>query len=76
MQDKKALIYVEPRHLALKSKLFKDLNSSEKDILRIIKKDNNCFCLELIRKDSKEFEIWDNFCIYTMKNSKRRFGIM
>lgn len=76
MQDKKALIYVEPRHLALKSKLFKDLNPSEKDILRIIKKDNNCFCLELIRKDSKEYEIWDNFCIYTMKNSKRRFGIM
>ena len=75
-EDDEALIYVETRHLALKSKVFKDLKPSEKDIVRIIKKGDNSFCLELIRKDSKEYDIWDNFCIYTMKNSKRKFGIM
>ena len=75
-EDNNASIYVETRHLAIKSRIFKELKPLEKDIVRIIKKENNGFCLELIRKDSKEYNIWDNFCIYTMKNSKRRFGIM
>lgn len=74
--DENAFIYVEDRYLALKSIVFKSLNSTEKDILRVIKKSENTYCLELIRKNSNEYQIWENYCIYSMKNSKRKFGIM
>lgn len=73
--DNNALIYVESRYFAINSKIFQKIDPKEKDIVRIIRDDNG-FCIELIRKDSKEYNIWENFCIYTMKNSKRKFGIM
>jgi len=75
-KDDYALIYLEARHLAIKSNAFKELNTEEKDIVRLIKVSENQFCIELIRKNSKEYPIWENFCIYSMKNSKRKFGIM
>ena len=75
-KDENALIYVEDRYLALKSQIFKELKSEEKDILRLIKKSQTTYCLELIRKGSKEYNIWENVCMYSMKNSKRKFGIM
>ncbi|MBQ9313585.1 MAG: hypothetical protein IJ220_01060 [Clostridia bacterium] len=76
VQDENAFIYVEDRYLALKSKVLKELRPEEKDILRMIKNSENRYCLELIRKNSKEYNIWENFCVYAMKNSKRKFGIM
>lgn len=73
--DHNASMYVESRFFAVNSKAFQEFKPKEKDIVRIIKNEND-FCIELVRKDSKEYNIWENFCIYTMKNSKRKFGIM
>lgn len=71
-----AILYDTGKYYALKSSILKSLATNEGDILRIIKKSADNFEVELIRKDIKEYEIWDNFCKYTMKNSKRRFGVM
>lgn len=74
--DKDSFIYVEDRYLAIKSNVFKEIAPEEKDILRLIKNKEKSYCLELIRKNSREYNVWENVCIYMMKNSKRKFGIM
>ena len=71
-----AILYDAGKYYALKSSVLKSLATDEGDIVRLIKKSESDFEVELIRKGIKEYEIWDNFCKYTMKNSKRRFGVM
>lgn len=74
--DEEAIMYDADRYFAIKSPALKSLKPEEGDIVRFIKKGDNEFCVELVRKGIKEFEIWESFCKHTMKNSKRRFGIM
>lgn len=71
-----AILYDTGKYYALKSLAFKSLQSNEGDIVRFIKRADSNFELELIRKDIKEYDIWNAFCKHTMKNSKRRFGVM
>ena len=71
-----AILYDTGKYYALKSLVLKSLQTDEGDIVRFIKKSDNDFELELIRKDVKEYDVWDGVCKYTMKNSKRRFGVM
>ena len=71
-----AILYDTGKYYALKSLVLKSLQTDEGDIVRFIKKSDSDFELELIRKDVKEYDVWDGFCKYTMKNSKRRFGVM
>ena len=76
IKDDETYLYEEDRYLAIKSKEFKKINSEENDIARLIKESENNFCIELIRKDIREYSIWEDFCNHTMKNSRRKFGIM
>lgn len=71
-----AILYDTGKYYALKSLVFKSLQSNDGDIVRFIKRADSNFELELIRKDIKEYDIWNAFCKHTMKNSKRRFGVM
>lgn len=71
-----AILYDTGKCYALKSLVFRSLQSNEGDIVRFIKIADGNFELELIRKDVKEYDIWNVFCKHTMKNSKRRFGVM
>ena len=74
--DESALMYDNGKSFAIKSQVLKSLKPDEKDIVRFIKMSENEFEVELIRKGTKEYDIWEGFCRYTMKNSKRKFGIM
>lgn len=75
-EDNSAICFDAGKYFAIKSNILKDLQPDEDDIIRFIKKDENTFDVELIRKGAKEFEIWESFCKFAMKNSKRRYGIM
>ena len=48
----------------------------ENDLLRIIKINDEKFRIEIIREDTAEYNIWERYCIYNIKGSKRRFGII
>ena len=74
--DDNVFMYDNGKSFAIKSKMFKSLKPREGDIVRFIKISENEFEVELIRSDVKEYNVWENFCKYTMKNSKRKFGIM
>ena len=74
--DVNTFMYDNGKSFAIKSKVLKALKPEEGDMVRLIKVAENEFELELIRKSVKEYDIWASFCRYTMKNSKRKFGIM
>ena len=76
ISDDNVFMYDNGKSFAIKSKMFKSLKPREGDIVRFIKISENEFEVELIRSDVKEYNVWENFCKYTMKNSKRKFGIM
>lgn len=73
--DENAILFDAGKYFALRSTVIRDMALEENDIIRMIK-NNNGFDVEVIRKTAKEYAIWEGFCKYTMKNSKRRFGIM
>ena len=55
------------------------LDLGENDIIRLIKTqeaDDSFYTCEVVRTDSKEYAIWEQFCTQEMKNSKRKYGIM
>ena len=74
--DENTFMYDNGKSFAIKSKVLKALRPEEGDLVRLIKVTENEFELELVRKSVKEYDIWASFCRYTMKNSKRKFGIM
>lgn len=64
---------------SIHSKELEMLNISENDIIRLIKiqdVDDTYYTCEIVRTDSKEYAIWEQFCTSEMKNSKRKYGIM
>ena len=62
-----AILYDAGKYYALKSSVLKSLATDEGDIVRLIKKSESDFEVELIRKGIKEYEIWDNFlCTYLL----------
>lgn len=48
----------------------------EDDIVRIMKKDDNEYRIEIIKKDMLEYEIWAKFCTHQFKGNDKRYGIM
>lgn len=74
--DERTFMYDNGKSFAIKSKVLKELKPEEGDLVRLIKVAENEFELELVRKSVKEYDIWASFCRYTMKNSKRKFGVM
>lgn len=75
LKDESAIMVDTGKYFAIKSSVIENMKIEENDIIRMIKNDN-CFDVEVIRKGAKEYQIWENFCKCTMRNSKRRFGIM
>ena len=75
-EDENVLMYDNGKAFAIKSKVLKEMNVLEADIIRLIKENDEKFEIELIKNGSKEYDIWESFCKYTMKNSKRKFGVM
>lgn len=74
--DDNVLLYDAGRYFAIRSSKLNNLSIEENDILRLIKIADNEFKVEIVRKNTNEHDIWESFCKCTMKNSKRKFGIM
>lgn len=74
-KDENATMFDAGKYFAIKSEVIKNMKLEENDIIRMIKNDEE-FLVEIVRKSANEYPIWEGFCKYTMKNSKRRFGIM
>lgn len=47
----------------------------ESDIIRLIKEKDLKYVLEIIRKDTPEYNIWTAYLINTIRGNKRKFGI-
>lgn len=75
LKDENAIMFDADKYFAIKSEVIKDMKLEENDIIRMIKNDEE-FLIEVVRKSANEYPIWEGFCKYSMKNSKRRFGIM
>ncbi len=74
-KDEDAIMFDAGKYFAIKSEVIKNMKLEENDIIRMIKNDEE-FLVEVVRKSANEYPIWEGFCKYAMKNSKRRFGIM
>jgi len=64
---------------SIHSKELEALNIAENDLIRLIKTQDvtdTYYTCEIVRADSKEYTIWEQFCTNEMKNSKRKYGIM
>jgi hypothetical protein len=64
------------KHLALKCECFKEADSCDGDIIRIIKVEGEKYKCEIIRKDTNEFKVWNEFCKTTIKGTSKKFGVM
>lgn len=61
------------------SSALESLNIEENDIIRLIKVSTESDCYyscEVVRKEAKEYPIWEQFCTENFKNSSRKYGIM
>lgn len=59
------------------SKVLAELNPEENDIIRIIKcasGDEAVYQCELIRKECREYDIWEQFCSQKVKGTERKYG--
>lgn len=74
-EDSNAIMFDAGKYFAIKSNVIKNMQLEENDIIRMIKNEDE-FLMEIVRKSANEYAIWEGFCKHTMKNSKRRFGIM
>lgn len=62
--------------ISIKCEKLTKLNIKEHDLLRIIKINDNSYKIEIIREDTEEYNIWERYCINTIKGTKRRYGII
>lgn len=78
VEDKAAKLFqrVDESSFSIYSYELKKLDIEENDIIRLIKENDSCYTCEIIRKNAKEYQIWEQFCTQNFKNSSRKYGIM
>lgn len=77
-EDKCTFTQIENESVfSISSEKLVSLDIQENDIIRIIKLNNVDvnYKFEIIRQSSNEYGIWQQFCKYPMKGSKKHFGI-
>jgi hypothetical protein len=70
---------IDESSFSIYSETLENLNICENDIIRLIKvstEDDAYYTCEIIRKDAKEYPIWEQFCTQNFRSSSRKFGIM
>lgn len=81
LEDNKAKLFqrVDESSFTVYSSVLEELNIEENDIIRLIKvstEEDSYYTCEVIRKDAKEYPIWEQFCTQNFKSSTRKYGIM
>jgi hypothetical protein len=74
--DEGAKYIVTPKYFIVKSEKFNDIKLKDNDIVRVIKEDANKYRCEIIRANTNEYKIWEEFCKTSVKGSSKKFGIM
>ena len=81
LEDDKAKLFqrVDESSFTIYSSVLEGLNIEENDIIRLIKvstENDAYYTCEIIRKNAKEYPIWEQFCTQDFRNSTRKYGIM
>lgn len=74
--DSEAKLIQTAKATIIKSEKFKDIKVENDDIIRLIKNDNKKYRCEIIKKDTNEYNIWNEFCTRSCKGTTKKFGIM
>ena len=72
--DDKAIIIQSEKATVIKSLKLADLDISESDIMRLIKQADGKYRCEIIKQESSEYNIWENFCTASVKGTTKKFG--
>lgn len=73
--DSEALLIQNEKNLVIKSEMFSDFTIEENDVMRLIKVENASYRCEIIKQESSEYNIWENFCTLTTRGTSKKFGI-
>lgn len=74
--DDKAIIIQSEKATVIKSLKLADLDISESDIMRLIKQADGKYRCEIIKQESSEYNIWENFCTASVKGTTKKFGVI
>ncbi len=76
VKDNDIKLLLTDKGIAINSEKLQEKNIQEGDLIRIIKEAEKSFRIEIIRKETEEYNIWICYCVNTLKGNKRRFGII
>jgi hypothetical protein len=81
LEDTNAKLFqrIDESSFTIYSSVLEELNIEENDIIRLIKvytEQDSYYTCEIIRKDAKEYPIWEQFCTQNFRSSSRKYGIM
>ena len=74
--DENAVIIQTEKNTIIKSSNLAELEIQENDIMRLIKQEDGQYRCEIIRQESSEYNIWENFCTTSVKGTSKKFGII
>ena len=63
------------KNMIIKSQKLAELEINENDIMRLIKQDDDTYKCEIIKQESTEYNVWQNFCTISIKGTNKKFGI-
>lgn len=77
--DNSAKLFQKESLFIIQSEKLLSMELLENDIIRFIKTESTSgtyYTCEVVRKDAKEYPIWEQFCTNTVRGSKRKYGLM
>ena len=75
-KDEEAKIIQTEKNTIIKSSKLAMLDIVDGDIMRLIKKEDGKYRCEIIKQDSSEYNIWENFCTVTVKGTSKKIGVI
>lgn len=76
LNDENAEMIQTEKNTIIKSTKFIELDINENDIMRFIKQDNGKYRCEIIKQESSEYHVWENFCTISVRGTSKKFGII
>lgn len=76
MKDEDAIIVQNEKNTIIKSSILAELDICENDIMRFIKQEDGKYRCEIIKQESSEYNIWENFCTVSVKGTSKKIGII
>lgn len=73
--DEEARMIQTEKNIVLKSDKFLELNIEENDMMRLIKQEVGKYRCEIIKQESSEYNIWENFCTIATRGTGKKYGI-